>query len=198
MIKTLFITREKKREKGEFGYLYYRKLVLGVITLACFFVVLCLFLIGYFVTKTRNNIMTVMAILMVLPSAKFAASFFALLPHQCATEEQYKRVKAFAEDFVFLSDLVITTGQRTLPTFFFVVHNSSVCGYAEWQKYDIVHAEKFLTENLMSNGQKATVKIFTDEKTFLKRLEAMKQVETDEKQNQKDKRIGEILLTLVM
>lgn len=188
----------KKIEKGEYGYLNYRKKRLGIVTLLCFCMVAAFFLIGYLTTKTRNNIMTIMAILSVLPTAKFASSFLALLPHKAASKEQFERVKGHADKVKLLSDLVITTGEKTLPTLFMAIHNSSVCGYAEAENYDTAHAEKFLTKNLMANGQKATVKIFKDEKSFLNRLDAMKQVGTDEKQQKKDERIGEILLTLVM
>lgn len=188
----------KKLEKGEYGYLNYRKKRLGMAALLCFLLVAVLFLIGYLATKTRNNIMTVMAILSVLPAGKFAASFLVLLPHKSASQEQYDRVKAHAKGVKLLSDLVITTGEKTLPTLFMAVHNSSVCGYAEAENYDTAHAEQFLTKNLMANGQKATVKIFKDEKAFLNRLDTMRQIETDEKQQKRDGRIGEILLTLIM
>jgi len=188
----------KKVGKGEYGYLNYRKKRLGVATMLCFLVVAVFFLIGYLTTKTRNNIMTIMAILSVLPAGKFAASFFALLPYQGASKEQYKRVMTHADGVQVLADLVITTGQKTLPTLFMAVHNSSVCGYVNAKNYDIAHAEQFLTKNLMENGQKATVKIFRDEKVFLNRLDTMRQIEIDEKQREKDTRIEEILLTLIM
>ena len=94
--------------------------------------------------------------------------------------------------------MVITTGEKTLPTLFVAVHNSSVCGYTEAEKYDTAYAETFLTQNLMTNGQKATVKIFKDKKVFFNRLDTMRQIETEEKQQKKDQRIAEILLTLIM
>lgn len=189
---------KKKIEKGEYGYLNARKKRLGIATLFCFCMIAAFFLVGYLTTKTRNNIFTIMAILSALPTAKFAASFLVLLPYQGVSFEQYKKVLGSAKGVRILTDLVITTGEKTLPTLFVAIHNSSVCGYTKEEKYDIAYAESFLTKNLMTNGQKATVKIFKDEKVFLHRLEAMKQIETDEKQQKKDQRIGEILLTLVM
>lgn len=189
---------KKKIQKGEYGYLNTRKKRLGIATLLCLCMVASFFLVGYLSTKTRNNILTVMAILTALPTAKFAASFLVLLPYPSVSFEQYKKVLEYAKGVRILTDLVITTGEKTLPTLFIAIHNSSVCGYTKEEKYDIVYAETFLTKNLMANGQKATVKIFKDEKVFLHRLETMSQIETDEKQQKKDQRIGEILLTLVI
>lgn len=190
--------KRKKIEKGEYGYLTMRKKRLGIATLLCLCMVAAFFFVGYLTTKTRNNILTIMAILSALPTAKFAASFLALLPYPCASLEQYRKVCEHAKGVRILTDLVITTGEKTLPTLFVAVHNSSVCGYATAKKYEIAYAEDFLTKNLMTNGQKATVKIFKDEKVFFNRLDTMQQIKTDEKQKKKDQRIGEILLTLVM
>ena len=188
----------KKIEKGEYGYLAFRKKRLGAATLVCLCMVAAFFLVGYFSTKTRNNILTVMAILSALPTAKFASSFLVLLPYKSVPLEQCKEVLHHAKDSLFFTDLVITTEEKTLPTLFIAVHNSSVCGYTTSEKYDIAYAESFLTKNLMTNGQKATVKIVKDEKVFFNRLDTMQQIKTDEKQQRKDQRIGEILLTLVM
>lgn len=189
---------KKRIKKGDYGYLKVRKKRLGVATLICLCIVAAFFLVGYLTTKTRNNILTIMAILSALPTAKFAASFLVLLPYRGVSLEQYEKVLEHAQGVRILADLVITTGEKTLPTLFVAIHNSSVFGYAKAEKYDIAYAENFLTKNLMANGQKATVKIVKDEKVFFHRLDAMQQMETDEKQKKKDQRIGEILLTLVM
>lgn len=189
---------KKKIKKGDYGYLCARKKRLGMITLFCLGMVVAFFLTGYLTTKTRNNLFTIIAILSALPAAKFAASFLVLLPYQNVSLEEYQRVSEHAKNVLLFTDLVITTGEKTLPTLFIAVHNSSVCGYTKEKKYDTAYAEEFLTKNLMTNGQKATVKIVKEEKVFLHRLDAMGQVATEEKQQKKDQRIGEILLTLIM
>lgn len=188
----------RKIKKGEYGYLTMRKKRLGIVTLFWFCMIAAFFFAGYLTTKTRNNLFTIIAILSSLPTAKFAASFLALLPYPCTSFEQYQRVLEHAGTVQILTDLVITTGEKTLPTLFVAVHNSSVCGYTTAEKYDTTYAETFLTKNLMTNGQKATVKIVKDEKVFFNRLDTMRQIETDEKQQKKDQRIAEILLTLIM
>lgn len=189
---------KKKIKKGDYGYLCARKKRLGMITLFCLGMVVAFFLTGYLTTRTRNNLFTIIAILSALPAAKFAASFLVLLPYQSVSLEEYQRVSEHAKNVLLFTDLVITTGEKTLPTLFIAVHNSSVCGYTKEKKYDTAYAEEFLTKNLMTNGQKATVKIVKEEKVFLHRLDAMGQVATEEKQQKKDQRIGEILLTLIM
>lgn len=198
MLNFMKKNEKKKIKKGDYGYLCARKKRLGMITLFCLGMVVAFFLTGYLTTKTRNNLFTIIAILSALPAAKFAASFLVLLPYQNVSLEEYQRVSEHAKNVLLFTDLVITTGEKTLPTLFIAVHNSSVCGYTKEKKYDTAYAEEFLTKNLMTNGQKATVKIVKEEKVFLHRLDAMGQVATEEKQQKKDQRIGEILLTLIM
>ncbi len=198
MLNFMKKNEKKKIKKGDYGYLCARKKRLGMITLFCLGMVVAFFLTGYLTTKTRNNLFTIIAILSALPAAKFAASFLVLLPYQNVSLEEYQRVSEHAKNVLLFTDLVITTGEKTLPTLFIAVHNSSVCGYTKEKKYDTAYAEEFLTKNLTTNGQKATVKIVKEEKVFLHRLDAMGQVATEEKQQKKDQRIGEILLTLIM
>lgn len=188
----------KKIQKGDYGYLNYQKKMQALIMTGCYVLVLAIFITGIIATKSRTNILTVMAILCVLPAARFTASFLALLPHKAVTQEEYDKVKKHTKNLILLTDLVITTGEKTLPTMYMVVHNGSVCGYTTSEKYDIAHAEKFLANNLMTNGQKATVKIFKEERQFLNRVDTMTMVETDERQQKKDERIRDILLTLIM
>lgn len=81
--------KNTKVEKGEYGYLDYKKRQSAVLMILGFSIVAVLFFIGYFATKTKNNIMTVISILTVLPVAKFAVNFFFLLPYH---SEKKRRV----------------------------------------------------------------------------------------------------------
>lgn len=186
--------------KGEYGYLNYKKKQSALFMTAGFIIVAILFFIGYFATKTKNNIMTVFAILTVLPVSKFAVSFFSLLPYHSEKKEDYEEIKVMAKEMIVLTDLIFTTDQKFLPfpITFVVVHNGSACGYTNSQRYDIEYLEKFLTNNLQANGVKTNIKIFKDKKQFFNRIKNLSEITRDEKQIQKDIRIKELLFTLTM
>ena len=65
--------------------------------LTCFFIIAFLIIAAVFVTgliifKSRNNYMTLVATVLVLPGAKIAVSYFILLPHKvCDKGTIYKR-----------------------------------------------------------------------------------------------------------
>ena len=68
----------KKVEKGEFGYLAYKKSRNMIKTIIAFAVVLVIFIIGFIIWKSKNNYLTMLAVVLVLPAAKFAVSYFVL------------------------------------------------------------------------------------------------------------------------
>lgn len=192
--------KSTKVEKGEYGYLDYKKRQSAFLMILGFSIVAVLFFIGYFATKTKNNIMTVISILTVLPVAKFAVNFFFLLPYHSEKKEEYDKLKDMVKEAIMLTDLVFTTDQKffPFPTSFMVVHNGSVCGFTNNEKYQTEYMEKFLENNLQANGVKANVKIFKDKKQFFNRVKTLSEIVPDEKQSKKDIRIKELLLTLTI
>ena len=56
-----------KRDKGEFGYIKSQKIKRGLITLVMFAIPITIFLTGFFITKTRLNMFTFVAIMGCIP-----------------------------------------------------------------------------------------------------------------------------------
>ena len=82
------------KEKGEFGYLNYRKKLNLIKMIVSFAVVAAVLIIGFIVYKTRANIFTVAAIVLVLPAAKMAVAYFVVLPHKPA-DKRKSRIKVW-------------------------------------------------------------------------------------------------------
>ena len=71
-----------KKEKGEFGYLKYKRSFNLLLTIIAFLIIAAVFVTGLIIFKSRNNYMTLVATVLVLPGAKIAVSYFILLPHK--------------------------------------------------------------------------------------------------------------------
>lgn len=100
----------KKKNKGDYGYFNYRKMIQ---MLKCLFVLagmVILILIGYSVTHTRKNVMTVVAIVSALPLANAAVILFTALPYHSRPKEEYEEVKAVAGDGLLSTELLLTRG----------------------------------------------------------------------------------------
>ncbi len=60
----------EKTEKGNAGYLNYKRKIEIIRTLAYFGIVIAILLLGYFQTGTKLNLLTVVAIVGCLPASK--------------------------------------------------------------------------------------------------------------------------------
>ena len=83
-----------KKEKGEFGYLKYKRSFNLLLTIIAFLIIAAVFVTGLIIFKSRNNYMTLVATVLVLPGAKIAVSYFILLPHKVCDKELYTSVEA--------------------------------------------------------------------------------------------------------
>lgn len=110
------MNKNTKPQKGEFGYLKYRKtrsllhLIILVLTAVGIFV------LGLALNKWEaTNIFTILAIVMVLPAARVFVSLVILIPYKQSDEEiknmaeKYKR-----EDDDLLLDVVFTSSEHVM------------------------------------------------------------------------------------
>lgn len=77
----------KKKEKGQPGYIKWRKEKYLIGTIAEFAVVIALVVLGYVQTKTKLNLLTVVAVVGCLPGIKDAGRIY----YHCTTSEYRKR-----------------------------------------------------------------------------------------------------------
>ncbi len=187
------------KDKGQLGYVNNRKLARGLVVGIGLAAVVAIFLTGYITTDTRNNILTLVAILTSLPVAKYIVLFIMVLPYHSQTQELYDKVKDAAGDkSQVLAEMILTSKEKVMPIDFLVVKESHVIGYTTYKKCDIPFAEKFLTDNMQVNGHKVTVKIWEDEKKFISKVASMGNKEIEDDKINKDVAIAETLLTLVV
>ena len=82
-----------RKNKGEFGYIAWkRRLELGK-TIFMFFLSFLLFLIGLVSTKTTANYLSVVAVLGCLPASKYLVSYIMFLKVKPSSSEIYEKIK---------------------------------------------------------------------------------------------------------
>lgn len=184
--------------KGQFEYIKKKKIQRALLCGASFLLVLAVLLTGYFTTGSKENLLTIVAILGVLPSAKFAVSLIMLLPHHSQTKEAYEEARQAAGEAILYTDVLISTEKKVLPTDFVVIRGGNVCGYASRPGYDTSFAQEYLTGMFKRNGLKVNCKIFTNKDKFLRRAGELSAMEIEEKQAVRDERAAQLLLTLIL
>lgn len=162
-----------KITKGMPGYIKDQKKKRILITILLFGISIAVFLTGYLTTHTRNNLLTIVAILGCLPAARSAVGMIMLLPYRSFEEEKVREVEAAAAGILSAYDMVLTSSEKVMPVDVLLISRHLICGYVSRTKVPPVEVEAYLARILKENHyDKVTVKIFTDYDSFLKRAES--------------------------
>lgn len=165
----------KKNTKGEYGYRNsFKKRQLFKIGLLTAFILAQLGARFLTDSQAMRNILTVMAVVTVLPAANLASPLVAIYKYHTPPQSFYERIKPYEEKFHVLYDLVITTKDDVMPMDAIIVHPTGVYAYCINEKTNILDAEKSLNEIFVMSKLDPTVKITKEFSTFEKRIKSLK------------------------
>lgn len=165
----------KKIQKGEYGYRnsFKKRQLFKIVILAAF--ILAQLGARYFTdNQSVKNILTVMAVVTVLPAANLASPLVAIYKYKTSSQEFYDKCKPYEERFPILYDLVITTKEDVMPMDAVAVHPTGVYAYCINQKVHTQSAEKDLNEIFVSQRLDPNVKITKELSAFEKRIKSLK------------------------
>ena len=170
----------KKIEKGQYGYLENqtkREIVFTVILFALAFG--CL-IFGIIMTKTKNNLFTIAAVLGMLPACRYLINvimFFRAKRHACP-KEVYQEITQIIDGKdcpAIAYDLYMTSEKALFPIYCMASINNTLVGYTVYNKFDEEKCNEHITTMLKQNGFKnCTVKIFTGKNKFMERIKSMR------------------------
>ena len=164
-------------EKGTYGYrTAYKKRQLFFVVLFILAIVAQLILRNFVTEQIYKNLVTISAILTVLPMANLASPLVVASRIPEVPEELHKACLPYEDKFPILYDLVITSNDLIMPVDAAVVHPTGVYLYCTNPKVDRKKAEKFLNEMLVGWKLDGNAKVMNEEKKFLRRLSELKTV----------------------
>ena len=105
-----------KAKRGDFGYINNRKKRTLTIAIIYSAISIGIYVLGLVLNHmSRQNLFTVIAVLGVLPIVKQIVGFVVVFPYHSVTEEQYQKVqKALPERMELMTDLVITSSEKSI------------------------------------------------------------------------------------
>ena len=162
-----------KKNKGEFGYLNYKKKINLLITGAALLIILAIFIAGLIIFKSRNNYMTLVATVLVLPWAKLAVSFFVLLSHKACPQDIHDRLEKNCGSITTIYDVVVSNSKKPIGVCAMAVTDNSVIALSLDKAPDKQLFEKSLKEFLKNDKLSATVTLYTDVDSFIKRASTL-------------------------
>ena len=171
---------KSKVQKGQYGYLSYKKKLSAIITIGMFALSLAIFIMGYVTTKTNANLLTVVAVLGCLPASKSAVSMIMFLKAKGCSEEDKNVVEAAIGSLDGYYDLYFTGYSKNFPTDHLIVTKNAIIAYSADKKI----TEKEFNEHMKDILNKErihdiTVKLFTDRNKYVNRLKELNQSEVD-------------------
>lgn len=168
-----------KIKKGHYNYLKKAPIKQGLLTLLMVFMSAAVMYLGYYITGSFKNLITVVAVLGMLPAAKSLVSYIMFMKAEkfSASEELYNKVwdcidnkeeNLFNELIGF--DAYLTSYKENFPISVFAVKSNSLIGYAP-NKCDTNAAKDHILEYMSKNSISGiTVKIFDNEDRFFDRF----------------------------
>lgn len=168
----------KKREKGEIGYLSYRRKVVLIQTVVMYAIALGIFFGGCYWTQTKANIFSIIAVLMLLPASRNTVSLIMYMKVPSFDKENMEKLTANKAEVTMLHQMYLTSYQKNYPITCFAIRGNHLIGYTEFEKCDINGCEKHLDGLLKQNFLKnVTVKIFKDLNKFEERISQLEKLE---------------------
>ncbi len=181
MKKHLFRIFSTYHVKGTKNYINSQKKYELIRTLIYFFIPLSLFIAGYVTTKTKVNLLTIVAVVGVLPACKSLVGAIMFLKHHSLSKENAEIIEAVKHELPELYDMVFTTYDKTHVVGHMVIAGNTVCGFSEDKNFKEKEFQTHIQNVLKTDGHKnITVKIFTDINKYTERLEQLKDLEMDD------------------
>lgn len=165
---------KKKVQKGSAGYVAYERKKRLMITILMFAIPLVIFFSGIAYAHTRKNILTVIAIVGILPAAKCAVNWIMILLQKPADPEIVEQTEKRAGNLTRGYELMVTAYEGRLPLDALVVCGNQVVCYCSAEKGKYEFMEKHMAKILSSNGYRSVkVKIFRERKPYLERIDQL-------------------------
>lgn len=163
----------RSARKGEFGYIAAEKKRKLLLTAILFAVPLFIFFTALIYFKTRLTIWTVITVVGCLPACKMLVNLIMLFRSPSLDQETYQKIADHAGELVMSYEMYMTFYEKSAFIDAFAICGNLVVGYSSDPKIDAAFMEAEAQKILKGNGYRTTVKIFTDLKPFLDRLDTM-------------------------
>ena len=161
--------------KGTSGYLRTQKNYEILRTVLYFAISLSLFIAGWVTTGSRENLLTIVAVLGCLPACKSLVEMFMFLRYKGCNEQDAAQIAAHTDGLTGLYDMVFTSYEKNYVIHHITICGNTLCGYTSDPKFAeqafYKHIQNILKKD---NYREVTVKIFHDLDKYLKRCEQLK------------------------
>ena len=161
----------RKHPKGSYEHAKYKRTVDIIITIFLFLLSLGLFVIGYVATGSKKNLLTIVAVLGLLPACKMVVDVIMCFRVKPVEESVKEGIDASIGKLYGLYHMYFTSYDKNFPIDHLVITSNSVIGLCSNPKFDEKMFITHLKDYMRKDGIKdITIKIFDDYNKYLNRL----------------------------
>lgn len=176
-------TSTPKITKGQYGYMDAQRKKVIILTILYYAISLAIFATGYISTGSEKNLLTIVAVLGLLPSSKSAVRMIMFLKAPRFSADIARELKEQAGEVDAAYELVLTAYEGTYPVSCIAVRDHSLCAYSEFDRCKADAFEEHVKKMLKQDGyQDMTVKLMTDKAKFTNRLHQMSELASNGKE----------------
>ena len=159
---------------GHRGYLKKRKTRLFIRSLIVMIGAAGLIVIGFVVTGTVRNWLTILGLVTAIPFAMSFATFLSMLKYKAPAEEEYETVKCAVGNGVLDTEILIANKDGASFYFPYVYfHEEGIFGYLLNEKADPEKTAEYVRNYLRLNDSDAPFTVLKEFNVFLKRLKTL-------------------------
>lgn len=176
--------RNKKVQKGCYGYIKYQKAFTAIRTAVYFLLSAMLYVIGVLSTGSSKNLLTVVAVLGCLPACKSLINMIMFITAKGCSDKAWKKISPYDDKLTGFYDMYFTSYQKNFPISHMVLKGNVICAYTESEKCDCNEGEKHLEQILKQDGYiNMTIKIFNNLEKYVDRLSQLTKSDIEDNKN---------------
>lgn len=161
----------KKKFKGEFGYIAYRKKITLLRTGICLLIAVGLFVAGLIIYGSQKNVLSIVAALGCLPTGWSAVNMVMFLRAKGCSDSAHELIEKSCGGLLIHYDHVITSYDKNFNVAASTVLDKNICLYTEDLSYDAIDLEKHVKKMMAQNGYSSySIKVFNKLDAFTERL----------------------------
>lgn len=166
-------------EKGMYGYLNQNKVRAWKRAILMLAVPVLIFIAAWIVNGTRENVMTVVAIVGCLPGCNQVVRAIMASRYPSMDRRLWEETEAVKGTLMVLYENVFTSYEENYYIDCIVISGREIVGYSGDQKTDAAKAAEHIRSMLKKSSYKQNVKILKEKKAFLERVEGLAATEPE-------------------
>ena len=128
---------KNKKEKGQYGYRdYHKKMQIVKVLFGGAMILVQLLARNFTDNQAAKNVLTLMAILSVLPTANVASPLLASWKYKTGSRQLMEQIAGLEGTGIVLYDLIVTSKEMIIPLDVVMVHPNVVAAFSPFQKID--------------------------------------------------------------